>query len=375
VRFGLRDLSAALRKTDESRDWSAPAVFTYAVVCDKSQPEKSLLHGIAQRAGLSVSDIDCATIPLTLPYVKLTRNVWAELSDLAKTYRCHVECAPEKPLVFAHSPYQSETQDIDDCSYTFGGNDIFYLRTQGRTGDYRNTVRLKINLPVALEKQEIWRYEDAPVMYDDSLLPRYPFRDSLPRAVTQAGYEARYSIRDTNGVERSVVFASEVDTKEQAETRLSYEGGSLRYETYDVTSHHDKAILSLAHDGDCDLYVACIYGKPIVLDLNRSCFLRDTDAVSQFGTVALNVTGSYFSEDLVGGKPQYEDWTMRELSARLNPKREITVKTQRGVFHGRVGAAVRIATQDETMIGTVTGFSFRCRKERAFEASYSVIEN
>ena len=33
VYIGLRDLSAQLRKTDEKRDWTAPAVFTYSVVC------------------------------------------------------------------------------------------------------------------------------------------------------------------------------------------------------------------------------------------------------------------------------------------------------------------------------------------------------
>jgi len=73
--IGLRDLSAKLRKTDESRDWSAPAVFAYSVVCDKSQPQRSLVHGIAQRAGLGINDIDCSTIPVTLPYVKLRRDI------------------------------------------------------------------------------------------------------------------------------------------------------------------------------------------------------------------------------------------------------------------------------------------------------------
>jgi hypothetical protein len=166
VRLGLRDLSAKLRKTDESRDWTRPAVFTYSVICDKTRPEKSLLHGIAARAGLAVNDIDCSTIPLTLPYVKLTRNIWAELSELATAYRCHLECAPEKPLVFAHSPYQTERLEEDETSYTFTGKDIFYLRTTSRSGAYRNTVRLKINLPVALAKQEIWRYADSPMLYD-----------------------------------------------------------------------------------------------------------------------------------------------------------------------------------------------------------------
>lgn len=31
LRMGLRDRSALLRKTDESRDWTAPAVFTYCL--------------------------------------------------------------------------------------------------------------------------------------------------------------------------------------------------------------------------------------------------------------------------------------------------------------------------------------------------------
>ena len=75
VRINLQDLSAKLRKTDEARDWTSPAVFAYSVVCDKTQPEKSLVHGIASRAGLLPEDIDCSTVPVTLPYARLRRNV------------------------------------------------------------------------------------------------------------------------------------------------------------------------------------------------------------------------------------------------------------------------------------------------------------
>ena len=108
ARLNLRDLSSRLRKTDEAKDWTSPAVFTYSVVCDKTQPQKSLVHGIAERAGLLPMDIDCSTIPVTLPFVRLKRNVWSELSSLATAYRCHLECAPEKPLVglcFIMIPY------------------------------------------------------------------------------------------------------------------------------------------------------------------------------------------------------------------------------------------------------------------------------
>jgi hypothetical protein len=374
VRLGLRDLSAKLRKTDEARDWTAPAVFTYSVICDKTQPEKSLVHGIAKRAGLGVTDIDCSTIPVTLPYARLRKDIWAELSDLATAYRCHLECTPEKPLVFAHSPYQTEPLHDDDYSYTFTGEDIFYLRKTARAEYYRNTVRLKINLPVVFEKQEIWRYDEAPVLYDDFLQAHYPFKAPLVREIETGNYEGRYRIIETNGKERAVVYADQIDTKEEAESRLEYEGGAFSYSAYDVTTHTDRAILTLHKEADGDLYKAAIYGRPIVLDINRSCFLRDVEGITAYGTAALNVSGSYFSEYEIDGKPQYEDWVNRELAERIQNSREFTVKTHRGLFNARIGAKVRILTKKELLQGTINAFTFRYRKQEAFQASVKITE-
>ncbi|MDR1637002.1 MAG: hypothetical protein LBR93_06660 [Treponema sp.] len=226
-----------------------------------------------QRAGLGVTDIDCSTIPVTLTFARLKKNIWAELSELVTAYRCHLECAPEKPLVFAHSPYQAEPLHDDDYSYTFTGEHIFYLR---------KTARLKINLPVSLEKQEIWRYEEAPVLYDEFL-------------------QFHYRIIEPGGKERAVVYADNIDTQEEAESRLAYEGGPFAYSAYDVTTHHDRAILTVNKEADGDVYKAAIYGRPIVLDINRSCFLRNEESIAAYGTVALNVTGSYFSEHEIDG--------------------------------------------------------------------------
>jgi hypothetical protein len=374
VRLGLRDLSALLRKTDEKRDWTTPAVFTYSVICDKAQPEKSLVHGIAQRAGLSAHDIDCSTIPVTLPFVKLKKNIWAELSSLAAAYRCHLECAPEKPLVFAHSPYQTEPQQEDDVSYTFAGQDIFYLRKTDRAELYRNSVRLKINLSVALEKREIWRYDEAPVLYDEFLQAHFPFKYPLVREIEAGNYEARYSIIDISGKERAVVFADDIDTKEEAENRLDYDGGPFSYSAYDVSTYHDRAILTLRKEADGDVYKAAIYGRPIVLDLNRSCFRNDSEGIAAYGTAALNVTGSYFSEHLIEGKPQYEDWVVRELAERIQNKREFTMKTHWGLFNARVGAGVKIQTKEELLKGVINAFHFRYRKDEAFQSSFRIIE-
>jgi hypothetical protein len=375
--IGLRDLSYKLRKTDENRDWTSPAVFTYSVVCDKTIPEKSLVHGIAKKAGLSVNDIDCSTIPVTLPFVKLTKNIWAELSSMAAAYRCHLECPVEKPLVFAHSPYQSEPLLDYEISHNFTGNDIYYLRKWARAELYRNTVRLKVNMPVSFEKQEIWRYNEQPVFYDEYLQAHYPFKYPLVREIEAGKYEAKYKIKDAEGKERNVIFADEIDTQGEAENRLDYNGGFFSYSHYDVTSSHDRAILTLQKENDGDLYRASIHGRPIILDLNRSCYMKDIEAVETFGTAALNVTGSYFSEyEVVRGNmtlAQYEDWVVRELAERVQDRREFTVKTHRALFHARVGAKVKIQMKNEELAGKINGFSFRYKRDKAFVSIFRIL--
>jgi hypothetical protein len=130
----------------------------------------------------------------------------------------------------------------------------------------------------------------------------------------------------------------------------------------------------LQNEADGDLFSACIHGRPIVLDINRSCFLRDDEAIALNGTSALNVTGAYFSSDLINGKPQYEDWASRELAERQYLKREFTVKTHRGIFHARVGAKVKIQTSKETLKGTINALSLRYRRGAAFQAAFKITE-
>jgi len=398
VLIGLRDLSAKLRKTDEARDWTDPAVYTFSVVCDKTQPEKSLVHKIAQSAGLEVNDIDCSTIPVSLPYVKLTKNIWTELSSLAVAYRCHLECTVEKPLVFANSPYQEgnlhpagsvgvQNEHLaisnEQCSYTFNGENIFYLRKIEKSDLYRNTIRLKINMPMVLERQEIWRYEDSPVFYDDKLKEYYPFVKPLVRVIEISKYEASYTIMSAREKKKNVVFADQIDTKEEAENRLEFDGGGFFYSHYDTTTNPDKAILTLRKEADSNLYKAAIYGRPIVIDNERSCFIQDVEAVETEGTEALNVSGSYFSDDeIVRGNikiTQYEDWAMRELEERLQNNREFLIKTHRAVFHARVGAKVQLAMSNEQgakeeTSGVISAFHWQYRRDEAFVAAFKIKE-
>jgi len=376
VRIALRDFSGRLRGADGARDWSAPAVFTYSVACDGSRPGKSLVHSIALRGGVGVDGIDCATVPIEYPFVRLRENVWRELSGLATACRCHLECGPDGRLGFLGSPYQTEGAAADGVSHVFGGDDIFYYGKTERADLYRNTVRLRVNMPVSLSRREIWRYDTPPVFYDENMRPRFPFGYAPGREIERGRYAAGYSVVDgESGAVRPVIFADDIDTREEAEGRLEYEGGAFSYSHYDVETSIDKALLTLANVGGGYLYNASIHGRPIVLDLNRSCFMRDARSVAEKGTRALNVTGAYFTEHDVGGRPHYVDWVARELAERARYWREFTVRTYQGLFNARVGAKVGISLRGEKAVGTVGAFSFRFRRDAAFVSTFRVTEN
>lgn len=113
---GLVDLASRIKETDKEKDWKNPEVIVHSVICDKQFPASSIVHQIAAHARLGVMDIDCSTVTEYLPYVRLTRSVWDELSDIARTYNAHLETALEKPLVFVNTE--------DDVQYTFDSTNI-----------------------------------------------------------------------------------------------------------------------------------------------------------------------------------------------------------------------------------------------------------
>jgi hypothetical protein len=97
--------------------------------------------------------------------------------------------------------------------------------------------------------------------------------------------------------------------------------------------------------------------------------------IAAYGTAALNVTGSYFSEYAINGLPHYEDWVVRELAERIQNRREFTVKTHKGLFNARVGAKVQIAMRNEQLAGVINAFHFRYRKGEAFVSAFRIGES
>jgi hypothetical protein len=341
LRILLRDGSARLRVTDRARDWLNPVEFVHCVVCDNEHVEKSLVHLIARRAGFRAENIICNDIPFEVLYAKLTRDAWTEISDLARTYRCSVEVMPTftplpnpppqggrelgasgdefraqgAKLVFGNSPYQAGAFEAPRVMSGFAGRDIFLLKTKELGGYYANAVRFKNNMPVQLSKRLIYKNEDA--------------------KLSSKSYGDFYCV-DDEGDKRAVVYVDDVE-------------GSL-----------NDAVLK---------------GCPIVPDLNRAYFASDKEEIEKRGTLAINISGKYFSDVKLGsGRRQYEDWAERELAERLRPHRRITIETHRANANVRCGELTEVKTESKYFRGMVTGTALHYRKLEALRQRIKIEE-
>ena len=332
---GLVDLSARLKKTDKEKDWTNSEVIVHSLICDKEFPARSIVHRIAARAGLAVNDIDCSTLTEYLPYVKLTRSVWEELSDLATIYGAHLETAMEKPLVFVNSD--------DPIQYTFDATKVTHIRMYDLRDQYRNTLRLRWTKYREFSNVELWRYADPPVIYTGGLVPTYPFVvDGEERDIEKGGYEARYTVQTDGGKTLSVVYAENIDSLETFTANLVTSGPPLPVLTYDVSTLRDRATIRLEPDADTVLLSATIRGDAIAGEPSFSHYIDDPAEVALNGTVAENIPTPYLSDTLRSGVPYYQMFALGVLAKLKRARKGFFFKTNRGVFHARVGAPVQI---------------------------------
>lgn len=365
----LVDLASHLKETDREKDWMNPEVIVHSVICDKARPDFSLVHRIAARAWLGAGDIDCSTVSEYLPYVKLRRSVWDELSDLASVYRAHLETALEKPLVFVNS--------VDEAQYVFDRSNTTHIRMHDLRSQYRNTIRLRWTRYRECAGKELWRYGEGPVVYTEQLVPTFPFAaGGEKRAIEKDGYEAPYTVVNEEGKTLPVVYAENVDGVDAFTANLEVFGPSLSVGVYDTGSFRDRAVVRLDATENTTLLSARICGDAIAAEANFSYYIDDPVEVAREGTAAKNISTPYLSESLRDGTPYYRLYASSVLSRLKRPRKGFFLKTNRAVFHARVGACVRVEVGDGLYSGRaeIVRMELRYKAREAFVASFYLEE-
>ena len=371
----LIDLSTKLDDTKLQRNWTDAQTVVHSVVCDRLQPEKSLVHIIAARGGIRANEINCGSLPFDIPYVVVAGSAWNELCALAKAYDAVVECGKDLTLSFIESPYDTENDYSEDSDFTLDENQITHYRFFNNNDKYANNVRLKYTRYVQTERQELWSYSDAPVWYDEDMKPYYPFTDDSRKIISDNDYQAIYTAKNDEGKTRNVVYADQLTTEEEFLDEMVVSTGSTTEDfsvvQFDTSTYKDRAIVQLSRNGNLiGLYKAAIFGRAIISETNYSIFVKDDNEIAAKGQIVKNVTSKYLSDDLFEDEPFCQRRAKDLLQDCINCKGGYYLTTYLPLIHARVGAFmdIRLNAQSGFKKVRIDELTFRYKKEEAFSS-------
>lgn len=371
-RIKLIDLSQKLDDIKLQKNWTDSDTLIHSVVCDKTQPEKSLVHLIAARGGIATRDINCGLLAFDIPYVTVEGSAWKELCALAKAYEAVVECGKDLTLSFIESPYDLENEYSEESCFSLDENEITHYRFFKNHEKYANNVRLKYTRYVQTERQELWTYSDAPVWYDEDMRPYYPFTDDNRRIISDNDYEAIYTAKNDEGKKRNVVYADSLDSEQDFLDAMEVTGEDKPLIVqYDTTTYRDRAIIQLDRNNKLiGLKKASITGYAIISEPNYSIFVKDDDEIAANGQIVRNVTSKYLSDDLFEGEPFCQRRAKDLLRECVNCKGGYYLTTFIPMIHARVGAfmEIRLRAEGEYKKVKIDEITFRYKKDNAFSS-------
>lgn len=368
----LVDLSSKLDDTKLQRNWTDAQTVVHSVVCDRTNPENSLVHIIAKRGGLNANEINCGSLPFDIPYVVVVGSAWKELCALAKAYDAVVECGKDLTLSFIESPYDVENEYSEESDFTLDETQITHYRFFNNNDKYANNVRLKYTRYVQTERQELWSYSDAPVWYDEDMKPYYPFTDDNRTIIKDNDYEAIYTAKNEDGKTRNVVYADQLDSEQDFLSAMEVTGEDKPVVIqYDTTTYKDRAIVQLGRDGKLiGLRKATITGRAIISETNYSIFVKDDNEIATKGRIVKNVTSKFLSDDLFENEPFCQRRAKDLLQECINCKGAYYLTTYLPLIHARVGAFmdIKLNAQSSFKKVRIDELTFRYKKEEAFSS-------
>ena len=368
----LIDLSSKLDDTKLQHNWTDAQTVVHSVVCDRTNPENSLVHIIAKRGGLNANEINCGTLRFDIPYVVVAGSAWKELCALAKAYDAVVECGKDMTLSFIESPYDTENEYSEESCIELTETDITHYRFFNNNDKYANNVRLKYTRYVQTECQELWSYSDAPVWYDEDMRPYYPFTDDSRKIICDNDYQAIYTAKNEEGKTRNVVYADQLDSEQDFLDAMEVNGEDKPVIIqYDTSTYKDRAIVQLSRDGKLiGLRKATITGRAIISETNYSIFVKDDNEIAAKGQIVKNVTSRFLSDDLFEDEPFCQRRAKDLLHECLNCKGAYYLTTYLPLIHARVGAFmdIRLNAQSSFKKVRIDELTFRYKKEESFSS-------
>jgi len=328
-------------------------------VCDSGDVANSLCHRIAEIGGIAAGDIISEDVLNVVPFVKLSGNVWSELSELAEAYNALIYFDGDGKLRFVRSQF-----NVDVIA-----NDTFPPTVVEHTWDKTNTNKIdKRHIDVfanlveingiikqaTANKEIIYNFIDQATYNKQTKQNAFVIPSSAAPTqpdITNTDFDffAEFTTEDNEKVE----LAIDIDT--QAQAILSDEFNALSFSVYTAFANKVQIRLSNILTSNVDLFNIIIRGKP-VRNIQQFNIFEVSSAANllEHGEKLLKLQNKYFDSTTTAGTLAA---FIRDFGSEVRQRFIMNVPA---VLHMQTGAWIKLVLDDTTISDDVDIY---CRVE------------
>jgi len=302
-------------------------------ICDSTTPASSLVHSIADIAGVATGDIIADDITgHSCTYVALEGNVWEELSKIAEAYLAYLYFDGSGKLRFVGSRFADEYSEPNPptSEWDFDKDNLIKIQ-KDHTEVVANHVKVQHKAyELAANKEVIYQFMDENTWDGEKNAYNIPKDDqTLPWTDPTVNHFLEFA---TPGGEK-IELAYNIDT--QGEVLLQSTNGNISIADYVVYANKVKMRLQNTVGNDY-LEKVEVEGKPV---RNTKIFnITETDqtSIDTYGKKSKEIENKYFSIDT---QAQTVCAWHRDLGAH---PRQLFTLTVPALLHCQTGAWVKI---------------------------------
>jgi len=306
-------------------------------ICDSAAPGASLVHAIALLGGIAAVDVIEDNITgHTCDYVRLTGNVWQELSKIAEAYLAYLYFDGSGKLCFVGSRFADAYVEPNPptSEWDFDKDNIIRIQ-KDHTEVVANHVKVQHKAyEIAVNKEIIYKFVDENTWDGEKNAYNIPLGDNvLPWTDPTVNHFLEFA---TPGGEK-IELAYDIDAV--GEILVQSTLGNITVAAYTVYANKVKLRLQNLVANDW-LEKVEVEGKPIRNTKIFNITEIDAPSIAKYGEKSKEVENKYFSSDV---QAQTVCAWQRDLGAHPRQMFKLTVPA---LLHCQTGAWVKITLTD-----------------------------
>jgi len=333
-------------------------IFINLKVCDSADVANSLVHRIAEIGGVVAGDIISEDILNVVSFVKLTKNVWPELVEIAEAYNALVYFDGDDKLRFVRSQFNldviaNDTFPPSVVEHTWDKDNTNKIN-KGHIDVFANKVQVSGKIKqAAATKEIIYNFIDDQTYNTQTKQSAFVIPSSAAPTqpdIANTGVDFFAQFKTEN--DEKIDLAIDIDTQSQAQ--LLSEFDALSFATYVAFANKVNIRLSNVLLSNAKLLNIIIRGKPVRNIRDFNIFEIDQPSIDAHDEKLITINNKYFDNEVTAGSLAA---FVRDFGSQTRQKFTLNVPA---VLHMQAGAWIKLVLDDTTISDDVDIY---CRVE------------